>query len=378
MKDIPHLKMKLEKNNLVWFENSDLYFQMEEPAWLVFEKLNAATPFGKIAEEFSEIYDISFDESMTFVKDMHARIDEMNQPLEYDPELDRVMEQADGFDFVPYSVYTYQLGDKYIKFSYGTSWLEDYIHPLMEHLSVEAGEQDICFELSSHEDKVILEFDGEVKGVWYNDESAYVKGAIFFQLINRLHGKTNEDWLMTVHASAVTNGKKTILFSAEPGSGKTTMAALLQAKGYHLISDDYVPFDKYSGNAYPFPAAMSVKEGAVLLLTDFYPELKAKESVYINPEKTVRYLPILNEKMGMVYPANEIVFIKYSDGADFSFEKMDLADAVKLYLEQIWVPPKAENVKLFFKQLKNLSFYKLTYSDYKDALKAITKLFEDE
>ncbi|MBK6281672.1 MAG: hypothetical protein IPF54_02465 [Draconibacterium sp.] len=72
---------------------------------------------------------------------------------------------------------------------------------------------------------------------------------------------------MKAHASAVTNHKKTVLFSGSSGSGKTTLAALLLQKGFDLVSDDLVLFDKKK-RAYGFPSAMSVKNGA---LKHFHP-----------------------------------------------------------------------------------------------------------
>ena len=98
-----------------------------------------------------------------------------------------------------------------------------------------------------------------------------------------MHDKTDADWLMTVHASAITNGKKTILFSAPPPcNGKTTIADLLQARGYKLISDAFVTIDRYSFKAYPFPIAMSVKEGSIDLLASLFPALEQRLPDHIN------------------------------------------------------------------------------------------------
>ncbi len=377
---VPHVVLGLKKKKLVWFENSDLFFQMEDPAWFVFDKLQMSNSLDEIAKEFSSFYALDIKESFAFVQDMFLRIEKMNQPLEYDETLERIKISVVDSSFDIFSVYTYKLGDKLIKFSYGSFWLEEYIHPLIMHLLTKEDEvpEKACFELFSYEDKVVFRIDGEVKGVWYNDESSYVKGAVFYQLINKLHNKLDEDWLMTVHASAITNGNKTILFSAAPGSGKTTMAALLQARGYSLISDDYVPFGKHCLNAYPFPIAMSIKEGSMELLSAHYPELTEKTAVYINSEKTVRYLPILNDKMGMVHPAQDFVFVNYNKDVDFDLEKLELTDAIKLCLDQIWVPPNKETVGMFFDRLKKLSFYRLTYSNNDKALDAITNLFEHD
>src|SRR5690606_33142888 len=132
------------------------------------------------------------------------------------------------------------------------------------------------FELFKSQDMIVFRFNGEVKGTWKKDETHLVKGLIFMYLINVIHGKTEADWLMTVHASAISNGRKTILFSAPPNHGKTTIAALLQNRGYKLISDDFVPIDRNSLKAYPFPIAMSVKQTSMDLLASLFPGLEQK------------------------------------------------------------------------------------------------------
>lgn len=379
MTNIPFVKRKVGETYLVWFQNSNLYFQLEEPAWFVFSRLADNGVEEIIVYEFSERYEVALDDSRTFVEEIRLKAEEMNQSSEPYHDREETIAVLNDFEFESHSTFKYELGDQIIQFVYGTPWLEKYIHPLIEHLETLHDVTDsFLFELFYWNECVVFRFNKQIKGIWRRDESHFVKGKIFLELINVLHKKTDADWLMTVHASAITNGRKTILFSAEPGSGKTTMAALLQAKGYHLISDDFVPFDKYSIDAYPFPIAMSVKEGSMELLTSFYPELEGKAVNRITSEKSVRYLPIENEMMKMVFPVQEIIFIKYDDTIDFKLEKLDPVVALKLLLDQIWVPPAAENVETLFDRIFQFSFYQLTYSHNEKALKAIGKLFGDE
>ena len=379
MIDIPFVKRKIGNSYLVWFQNNNLYFQLEEPAWFVFEKLLEQGNEKAVSLELSNRYQFDVEESMSFVKDIRLKIEEINKVEEVGEIIDMEFEDLIEFQFTPYSVYYYQFGTRVIHFSYETKRFERFIHPLIQHLetSKKIGE-DAVFELFSFEDRIVFRLNNQVIRTWYEDESHLTKGRIFLELLNVLHEKTDADWLMTVHASAITNGRKTILFSAEPGSGKTTMAALLQAQGYHLISDDFVPFDKYSFNAYPFPTAMSVKEGATEVLTSHYPNLKERPLVSVGPKKNVRYFPIENNVVDMIFPAREIIFIKYDDTIDFKFEKLDLIDAIKQLFNQIWVPPSAANVEKLFDKIEQFSFFQLNYSNNQKALDAIKKLFEND
>ncbi|MGQ8336613.1 hypothetical protein ACUNWD_08690 [Sunxiuqinia sp. A32] len=379
MTKVVYRKEKIGSSYLVWLEQSNKYFQLEELAWFVFSRLANGDGIDQTTKVFSDSYGFEKQESSVFVKEMHERISEMNRKEKPEIEEQIDLEVLRDYSFKPYSNYHYQFGQRVVDFVYGSEWVEDYLHPLICHLVVtDVKAEPLLFELFSFQDKVVLRLNNEIKGVWGWDESHLTKGCIFLELSNVLHGRYNDDWLMTVHASAITNGKKTILFSAAPGSGKTTMAALLQANGFHLISDDFVPFDKLSMNAYPFPIAMSVKEGAMDLLKTFYQGIENKPLVKVSPDKNVRYVPIVNELMEMVYPVAEIIFIKYDSSVDFSLEKLDQIFAIKEFLEQIWVPPVPENIEILFNLLSHLNFYQLTYSNNERAIDAVKQLFDND
>jgi len=199
-------------------------------------------------------------------------------------------------------------------------------------------------------------------------------------LINLMHDKTDNDWLMTVHASAITNGKKTILFSAPPNHGKTTIAALLQDRGFKLISDDFVPIDRDSFHAYPFPIAMSVKQTSMETLASILPGLEQMPLNYISPEKSVRFLPSnsSNDYKNNIFPVNEFVFIAYNKSVDFEWEKLETIKALKFLLDQAWILPTTGNAEILFDRINQLSFYQLTYSNNQKALDAITNLFKHD
>jgi len=379
MPDILYLKKRIGHSYLVWFQNSNMYFQLQEPAWFVFSKIVRRHKSSTIAVEFAQRYSTTPQESITFVDEIRSQVMKMNLPASHTIKEEQFSDIPDNYTYTPYSVHHYRLGERVITFSYETKLLELYLHPLISHLETSANNiETLLFELFIHDNRIVFRYDSVVKGVWTNDETHLVKGMIFMFLINVLHNKTDDDWLMTVHASALTNGRKTILFSAAPGNGKTTIAALLQNQGFRLISDDFVPIDRENFCAYPFPIAMSVKEGAMDLLASIYPTLEQKSLNYITPEKSVRYLAP-NDYPGStkeIYPVTEFIFIHYDKTADFIWEKLDPLTAMKYLLEEAWVAPVEGNAKLLFDRISQISFYELTYSNNQKAIDAITHLFD--
>jgi hypothetical protein len=334
-----------------------------------------------IAHKFAIRYGVSSAESLNFVQVIRSEIKKMNQPDKVQNATDQFPINLEKHTFVPFSIHHYRLGEKLISFVYQTRNFENYIHPLISHFETRGEDTEMpLLELFGHDKNVVFRYNGEVKGTWSKDESHLVKGKIFMSLINLIYDKTDEDWLMTVHASAITNQKKTILFSAPPNHGKTTIAALLQERGYRLISDDFVPIDRDSFHAYPFPIAMSVKESSTKLLASLFPALEKEPLNYISPEKSVRYLST-NDGSSLkndVFPVQEFVFVKYDKSVDFQWAKLDSLSAMKFLLDQAWIAPTQGNAEILFNRISQLSFYRLTYSNNQKALEAITQLFDHD
>jgi len=378
MSSIPYVKKKIGDSYLIWFQNSNQYIQFKEPAWFVFRKTVNRSNTKTIAHEFATRYGIAADKSLLFVMDVQTEIDKLNH--EHDQiHTENYTTEINQHIYTPFSIHRYKLGNHVIAFAYENQIFENYIHPLICHFEVEEeAEENYLFELFAFKSQIAFRFNHEGKGLWNRDETHLVKGLIYMYLINVMHDKTDEDWLMTIHASAITNNKKTILFSAAPGNGKTTIASLLQTRGYQLISDDFVPINKDTFSAYPFPIAISVKQGSVDLLSSVYPDLENKRLNYINPEKSVRY-QAPNHHFDItksIYPVREFIFVEYNPDVDFKLEKLDPIMAFKLLLDQVFVYQNKENVMSLFNHLLNISFYQLTYSNNQKALDAIAELFE--
>jgi len=380
MSTISYIKKKIGQTYLVWLQNSNQYIQLEEPAWFVFRKTTKRFKTGTIAKEFAVRYGITYDESLAFVEDIRSNIEKINQANSTSSNTIQVSDDLNNHKFSPFSVHYYKLGNQVISFSFETPLFELYLHPLIAHFETKENSADVpIFELFAWQEQVVFRYNGVVKGMWTKDETHLVKGLIFMFLINVMHGKSDADWLMTVHASAITNWKKTILFSAEAGKGKTTIAALLQAQGFQLISDDFVPIDRQSFCAYPFPIAMSVKEGSMELLTPKFPSLNEKPLNYLSAEKSVRYLSFDDvDTTKAIFPVKEFILIEYDNAIDFQMEKIDPINGLKLLFDESWISPTPGNAAILFDRIPHLSFYKLTYSNNQKAVDALTTLFNHD
>jgi len=380
MPEIKFVKKKIGLIYFVWFQNSNLYTQLEEPAWFVFRKTAKRYKKETIIKHFSIRYNIKPKESEQFVNEIQTMILQFNQPIIISHLPESYPNELKVKKFIPYSRRSYKITDNPITFSFENQQLESYIHPLFSYLETKIiNNKSSEFELFHYDDRSVLRLNGEIKGTWTPDKTHRFIGFTYMSIINEIYNKTDDFWLMTVHAAALTNRRKTILIPAESGSGKTTMAALLQSRGYNLISDDFVPIDKQSFHAWPFPIAMSIKPGAMNVLSNFYSGLDNKPLKLSSSKKSVRYLnPEYNPGSNLISPVKEVVSIKYDPKVEFEFSKADKSKAIKLMLDQSWILPNAGNAQVFLDLVSQWDFYQLTYSNTEMALDAISKIFEND
>ena len=381
MPGIPIVRKKIDQSYLVWFQNSNLYIQLEEPAWFVLRRTVKRYKAETIAAECAKRYSLNFEECLQFVNDVRSNIKELNRPDEPLVRREKFPDELKTRKFVPYSVKRYQITEKIIEFAFGNPQFESYFNPLISYLQTDKSNGKMSqFELFDDEGKSVLRLNGEIKGVWTKDRTHRLIGFTYMSMINEMYSKNDDFWLMTVHAAALTNGKKTILIPAESGSGKTTMAALLQNRGYQLLSDDFVPIDRHLFRAWHFPMAMSVKHGALDVLSSLYSGLEQKPITETPAKKSVRYLhPDYDpERPNTASPVKDVIALKYDPTVEFEFKKADRIKAIRLMLDQSWILPTPGNAGIFLDQVAEWSFYELTYSNNEKALDAISKLFDHE
>ncbi len=373
MHKIEYQTKKKGKSNIIWLQKSNKYISLKSPAFDIFQLLNENTAKDKVYRFLADNFGFPFEKSQQFVADFEMEIERINVIDEKENE-PPISWKCSNYTFQPYSTHSYHFGKKAFLISFEDISLEAWLNPIISHLhSEKENDPAFHFEVFIYEGKIVF------REKFTDNSSIQPADQIFQQLANKLFDKSDKDWLLKAHASAVTNRKKTILFSGSSGSGKTTLAALLLQKGFELVSDDLVLLDK-KAQAYGFPSAMSVKKGAIKTLLSIYPELADKKEIQISPEKKVRYLNTNSDKTKTdnIYPTNEVVFVKYDPKIDFKLTKLTCSKGIRAYLEQAYITPDPKCAETFLDWAVNASFYNLTYSKPDLAMDAMLKLFENE
>lgn len=360
----------------VWFKPSQTFLLLKKPAYDVLKQYSTGIETNQIINYCTKEYGHVERDISSFVSEIIQSIQFCNNPKNK-PHISqtKLMKYNWNLPSLPLR-YTYLLNNKQFSIAFSNESLKQAIHPLYAHLtctpSGNPNQKLECFEVDN---MLIARLDGKIIEVIKRENIEYFTGGIKQLIYSLIYHIDYNEWLGMLHASGIAKNNKSILFSAASGSGKSTIAALLKAQGYTYLSDDLIGVDK-SGKAYPFPAAISIKEGAVKALSTYYPEIENMDVQTSFIGKKTRYLPVFdNCNVQSGFPVKAFVFVNYSTTKPFVFEEVDKEAALQLLLCETWVNPKTEFVTQFFNWIEETPFYRLQYSDNKQALQLIEKLF---
>jgi len=370
--------LKVENAYAVWFKASRSFLMIEEPAFYMLKLLLKHISLEKIIQNFSNRYQNPVSEVRPFVIEINQHLQQYLSPSKKEIFVEK---ESDDDHFPNKSYYTekaYSINNLGLTICYGDKELEYVIHPLIaQHETDKNDKSGHLFEIYRLSEKLFLKVNGEVIETLNFEETGYLKAAVLLKLLGILYGIESENWMMTVHAAAVTDGDSAIVFPAMAGSGKSTLATLLHAHGFSLLSDDFLAVDIPNKHVYQLPVAATIKQGSFDVLTPHYPELNeiVLERAYTG--KQVRYLPVSNSiNTNKGFAAKNFVFVTYSEDNTFSFEKVSKKKALQSLLEETWVNPTPSIVTEFFNWFDKTTFFELKYTKTSDALGVVSSLFK--
>ncbi len=374
---LSYLGQEMDDVHLVWLPQVNKYLQFKEPAWKVFVRLAEDMDHDTIARLISSVYGLGRSEAKEFVEDIATNISETLNYTETSGTSELLPLKTESIH--TYRVKQYRVGEKFVAIRFPNGYLFNSVHPFLQHLeSDEKTEANSKFVfIQEHERFGLLHND---KLVYTGNESMHLIGQFYQHLLSDIHNVAPDNWMTVCHASAVTDGKNTLMVTGPSGTGKSTITGLLAAHGLSFVADDFVAIDAANYAAYPFPTALSVKKGSVELLSNWFNTLPGKDvHTKLRVDKEIRLLPMFtdNEFYQRIYPVKFLIFLVYREGAAFQADKLSASESLKLFFEQSWVSSNPQIIRHFMRWYSNLSCYHLTYSNYQEAIGFFLKLMKE-
>lgn len=185
--------------------------------------------------------------------------------------------------------------------------------------------------------------------------------------------------LLLFHSAAVERNGYVLLLPAWPGSGKTTLSAMLMHRGYRLFSDEFGLMQPYSGEFYPLPRLMPLKNQSIEIIRNYLPEAVLGPEIPGTLKGTVVHIrpPQTSiERADETAKPRWIVFPKWSVDAAVQLESLPQSEAFLL------LATNAFNYEILgeaaFNAVTNLvrgcECRKLIYSDFDSALAVLNEL----
>jgi hypothetical protein len=362
-----------------WFSPTQSFVFLKGPAYDVFQLMEQGEENEAIIKILKQRPESSEDEIYQFVTELRSDFEQLMNPANIQYKCPSDPGNLQTYIFEHFTEKFYLIKGISFHFVYGNREIFQQFDPALSHLSMDNKEKtDFIIEIFSSGNLLVFRLNGRLIEHFDSNHIHFLQGAVLKKLAGLLYNIPDDDWMASLHASAISNGKSAILFSAKPGNGKSTVAALLQARGYLLLSDDFITLDNRKEHVWQMPLAISVKEGSLKLLSNEYPRLKESSTQSTPAGKHVNYLsPKTNSAIkASSFPVKYIIFIKYSPEITFLCEKIKKEEAIMNLLAETWVNPNRKNVQQFLNWFEAIDCFRLTYSDQEKLFEEIKKRFQ--
>lgn len=278
----------------------------------------------------------------------------------------------------PFLERRYRLHETVFRACFSGTDLEEIAQSVIGHREVT---NDQPFDVSLHVQKdplgLFLLRDGEpiAKGVTAKELGPIIHAQILLATYLRA------DFLIAMHAAAVSVGDECILLPAISGCGKSTLTAALIVSGYQYCTDELVLLGLGTHTVSAVPVGLGIKKGSWSVLQEFYPSLD-KLPIFLRQDgELVRYLspPINSSNMMMPqhYSVRYIVFPIYQSENETSLAPVSSADALCRITEAGYDASGGldkDKVEELVEWLSGMSCYELRFHDLREAISKLSKL----
>ncbi len=95
---------------------------------------------------------------------------------------------------------------------------------------------------------------------------------------------------LLLHAASVEKDGRSLILTGESGAGKSTLSALLGERGWRFMGDEFALLDLESGLLFPFPRAVSLKNGAIRVMEAAVDPARFGPVMHGTPKGDIRHM----------------------------------------------------------------------------------------
>ena len=355
---------------ILWYSISNSYSVINSD----FELLLDTYLTSKTQTEFSNSISnyISVSDSLNLSETIHNYLKDCNNPY----SLPNISSETLDTSHRNISKY-YLFGTKRILIHYSSELVLKTVHPAIAHYCKKHTEApDVIFDIFLKHNNLHLFKNGKLLSCGPKREYHHLQGKFIMQLLCSLHHKTEQDWIGTLHGSAITDGNTSILFIGKSGKGKSTLSALLATNGFELLADDVSPLLSENEHIYYNPSSISIKKGAFELLQPLVNNFDNLPIVEFNATKgQLKYMPCAKPKHNH-YPCGAIMLVNYQPQSETIIEPISIKHVLETIIEDSWLSPNPKHAQQFLDWLQKVKLYQVTYSNTDCVSSEISTLFK--
>lgn len=276
-------------------------------------------------------------------------------------------------DFAATAVRSYRLLGTTIAVRYARATDADAVDPVLSHLAAGSAATALAIDVVPAGDRLAVYQDGVLQDTCTgpDDLAPVVKSLVWLGAVNRA------DYFLNIHAGVVGDGDGCLLLPAAAGSGKSTLCALMMARGYHLLSDEVALLQRGSLHVVPVPLALAIKDTGIEAVARELPEVRALRLHRRHDGKRVAYLPPRGPASMASLPVRCLVFPKFEPQAATRLAPVARADALARLLDECVSMPKpltAEDAAALVGWMTSIDCYRLDFGVGAEAVAALAHL----